>query len=52
MGGDKEELSTSSTKIFMGHFLKSGVTSLATFKAELLSNCSSNVALILYFYPM
>ena len=41
MGVDKEELSTRFTKTFKGHFLKSGVTSLSTFKAELLSHCSS-----------
>ena len=41
MGVDKEELSSRFTKIFKGHFLKWGVKGLATFKAELLSHCSS-----------
>jgi hypothetical protein len=35
MGVDKEELSSMCTKTFKSHFLKSGVTSLSTFKAEL-----------------
>ena len=41
MGVDKEELSSRCTKTFTGHFLKSGVTNLSTFKAELPSHCSS-----------
>ena len=40
MGVDKEELSRRCFKTFKGHFLKSG---LSTFKAELLSHCSSTV---------
>ena len=44
MGVDKEEHSCRCTKIFKGHFLKSEVTSLSTFKAEFISpvflNCS------------
>jgi hypothetical protein len=56
MGVDKEELSRRCTKIFKGHFLKSGVKSL-TFKAELLSHCFSTAAYdipfsSLYCYPM
>ena len=41
MGVDKEEMSSRYTKTFKGHFIKSEVTSLSTFKAELLSHCSS-----------
>ena len=47
MGVDKEELSSRCTKTFKGHFLKSWVifsnVSLSTFKAKLLSHCSSTV---------
>ena len=41
MGVDKGELSSRCTKTFKGHFLKSEFTSLSTFKAQLLSHCSS-----------
>jgi hypothetical protein len=40
MGVDKEELSIRCIKQFKGHFLNSVVTSVSTFKAEFLSNCS------------
>ena len=43
MGVDKEALSGSCTKTLKGNFLKSDFTSLSTFKAELLSHCSSTV---------
>ena len=43
MGVDKEELSCRCTKTFKGHFLKSQVISLSTFKAELPSHCSLTV---------
>ena len=41
MGVHKKELTSRCTKYSRGHFLKSGVTSLSTFKAELLSHCPS-----------
>lgn len=40
-GVDKEELSSMCTKTFKGNFLRSDFTSLSTFKADLLSHCSS-----------
>ena len=43
MGVDKEGLSNSNTKALKGHFQKNEFTSLSTFKAKLLSHCSSTV---------
>ena len=50
MGVDNEEISSRFTKTFKGHFLKSEVTILSSFKAQLLSHCSSTVVYDISFF--